>query len=84
MEDSVAFQFLPLSRNCGKGDQDGDDVAPFHNVTNIAKPFLLFHFLLFNCYVPDDESTLTIALLKVEGGWHGVERFEGEGEVGVE
>ena len=82
MEDSVAFQFLPLSRHCGKGEQHGDDVAPFHNVTNIAKPFLLFHCLLFNCYVADDKCAFTITLFVVEGGWHGVERFEGEGEVG--
>ena len=60
---------LGLSRHCDEGNQDGDDG-------------LLDHFLLFNCYVADDESTLTIALLKVEGSWHGVERFEGEGEVG--
>ena len=62
---------LGLSRHCDEGNQDGDDG-------------LLDHFLLFNCNVADDESALTIALLKVEGGWHGVERFEGEGEVGVE
>ena len=84
MEDSADFQFLPLSRHCGKGDQDGDDVAPFHNVTNITKPFLLFHSLFFNCNVPDDESTITIALFVVEDGWHGVKRLEGEGEVGEE
>ena len=62
---------LTVRRHDCKGKEDGDDG-------------LLDHFLLFNCYVPDNESTLTIALLKVEGGWHGVERFEGEGEVGVE
>ena len=62
---------LGLSRHCDEGNQDGDDG-------------LLDHFLLFNCNVPDDESTLTIALLKVEGGWHGVEWFESEGEVSEE
>ena len=75
---------LGLPHHCDEGEQCGDDVALFHDVINIAKTFLLFHFLLFNCYVADDESTLTIALLKVEGGWHGVERCEGEGEVGEE
>ncbi len=75
---------LGLPHHCDEGEQCGDDVALFHDVINIAKTFLLFHFLLFNCYVADDESTLPLALLKVEGGGHGVERFEGEGEVGVE
>ena len=65
------------------------------NRTNLFKSFksfsylfdlyrFLFHFLLFNCYVSYDESTLTIALFEIKGIWHGVERFEGEGEVGVE
>jgi len=75
---------LCLPRNCDEGEEDGDDVAPLHDVINIAKPFLLVHNLLLNCYVADDESTLTIALLEVEDGGDGVKRLEGEGEVGVE
>ena len=75
---------LGLPHHCNEGKQDGDDVAPFHDVINIAKPFLLFHFLLFNCYVADDESTFNVTFFVVEGGWHGVERLEGEGEVGKE
>ena len=62
---------LTVRRHDCKGKEDGDDG-------------LLDHFLLFNCYVPDNESTLTIALLKVEGGWRGVKRLEGEDEVGEE
>ena len=63
----------PSPRGEGKyeDEQDGDDG-------------LLDHFLLFNCYVADDESTLTIALLEVKGCWHGVEWFESEGEVSEE
>ena len=75
---------LGLPHHCDEGEQCGDDVALFHDVINIAKTFLLVHCLLFNCYVADDESTLTIALLEVKGGWHGVKRFEGEREVGEE
>ena len=39
--------------------------------------------LLFYRNIADDESPLTVAFLEVEGFGNGVERFEGEREVGV-
>ena len=60
---------LPLPRHSDEGKEERDNNFLVHN-------------LFFNCNVPDDESTLTIALLKVEGGWRGVKRLEGEDEVG--
>jgi hypothetical protein len=38
-----AMDRVAIPRYYDKNEQDGDDVAPFHDVINIAKPFLLVH-----------------------------------------
>ena len=55
-----------------------DDVLPCRLLSNPHYPGAT---LLFQRDIADDESTLSIALLEVEGVGNGIERLEGEREV---
>lgn len=51
---------------------------------SLDEKICLFVCLLFNRNIADDESPLAVALLEIEVSGDGIERFEGECEVGEE
>ena len=73
----------------GKQKQDMSRIAATHAITKmnliiiivLSNPHYPGATLLFQRDVADDESTLSIALLEVEGVGNGIERLEGEREV---
>ena len=73
----------------GKQKQNMSRIAATHAITKmnliiiivLSNPHYPGATLLFQRDVADDESTLSIALLEVEGVGNGIERLEGEREV---